>query len=160
MRLLAHPVVLAATLVVAAGCSGDDGGHDGATDANEPVNCATVVDDDEFVVGLTKAGSSARYDFALMGADPAPPSRGDNAWQLELTAAGAPQADAAISVFPFMPTHGHTSPTAVKITPGATPGRYELASVNFWMPGVWEVTIDATVGGVTDTALFRFCIAS
>ena len=40
----------------------------------------------------------------------------------------------------------------------ATPGQYKLSQINTWMPGYWEITIDAQVGAVHDTVVYKFCI--
>jgi hypothetical protein len=154
------PILLALGLVSGlAACGGDDAVSD---DSNEMVDCSLITDADEFTVGLTKPGFDGVLEFSLMSANPAPPSRGDNVWLLEVKESGVPSDGEAITVFPFMPKHGHTTPTPAIVTPAGTPGQYTLDPVNFWMPGVWEVTIDATKGepARTDSALFRFCIPS
>lgn len=132
---------------------------------DEPVNCAEVTDDDEFAVGLDKIGSGGTLGFTLMTADPAPPIRGDNTWVIQVNqmangATGAPVDGADIIATPFMPQHQHPSGKTVTITPTGTAGQYELAPINFWMPGVWETTIDAASPSGNDVVVFRFCIPS
>ena len=137
------------------------GGHDGGHDAGTSYNCAAETRDDEFVLGLTKTGEAGRLEFKLLTADPAPPARGDNTWQLQLsTLAGpAPVSDASMSVRPFMPDHTHGSGKSVVVTPLTEPGQYELSPVNLWMPGLWEVTIQVS-GASGDRVVFRFCLPS
>lgn len=137
------------------------GTHDDHDDSQ--VDCSTVTDDDEFVVGLQKTGANGALDFKLMSADPAPPARDDNTWVVQVSAmdagvVGAPIDGATLQVTPFMPEHKHGSPLRVEITPAGQPGQYTLSPVNMWMPGVWETTIRATNGATTDTAIYRFCI--
>lgn len=134
-------------------------------DGDEPVNCAEETRDDEFAVGLTKVGGSSTLGFTLMTADPAPPIRGDNTWVIQVNqmnggVAGAPVDGADLTVTPFMPDHGHPSAKTVVIEPTGNAGEYEMAPINFWMPGLWETTIDAASTNGDDVVVFRFCIPS
>lgn len=124
-------------------------------------NCVGDPRGETFVVGITKTGKDNRLTFALMEATPAPPARGDNTWLVDISQAGVPVVGAAVTVKPFMPDHRHGSAIDAIVTPDpVVPGRYQLAPVNLWMPGIWEVTITATpVGGTKDLAVFSFCIA-
>lgn len=125
------------------------------------VNCSTVTDDDDFVIGLNKMGDGGVLSFTIMAGDPAPPIRGDNSWVIRVDAAGgAPVSGASISVTPFMPAHGHSSGKAVVVTPDAAAGQYRLSPVNLWMPGVWETTVNVTSGSGNDQVVFKFCISS
>lgn len=142
---------------LATGACSDDGDEDDLS-----YNCATETRADEFVLGLTKPGESGRYMFKLVGADPAPPARGDNSWVLgvETTASpAAPVTGAPMTVTPFMPDHEHGSGKTVTITPMTNAGEYKLEPVNLWMPGLWEVTVQVT-GAQSDRAVFRFCLPS
>ena len=127
----------------------------------DAANCVGDPRGEAFVVGITKSGKDNRLTFALMEATPAPPSRGDNTWLVDISQAGAPVVGAAVTVKPFMPDHRHGSAIDTIVTPDPmVPGRYQLAPVNLWMPGIWEVTITATpVGGTKDLAVFSVCIA-
>jgi hypothetical protein len=147
-------IALALTLFAAA-CS--DGGHG---DDGESYNCAAEDRDDEFVVGIEKAGMAGKLTFKLLEATPAPPARGDNTWVLQLSSAATPVTGAAMIVTPFMPDHQHGTPTPVVIEPMTEPGKYKLSPVNMWMPGLWQTTIEAQVGTDTDKAVFAFCIPS
>jgi hypothetical protein len=118
---------------------------------------------DTFVVGLQKVGSGGTLQFQLMSADPAPPSRGDNTWIVQVNAmasgaAGAPVTGASLDVVPFMPDHAHGTPIAVVVSSMPTAGQYKLSPVNMWMPGLWDTTIRATEGTTSDTVVYRFCI--
>ena len=140
--------------ILVGACTGDDTPDDGS------YNCAAETTDDEFVVGLTKAGERGMLDFVLLSADPAPPARGDNTWLLELRTrpAAAPVEGATIEAAPFMPSHQHGSAKPVVVEPMPQAGQYQLSPVNMWMPGVWETTIDVTAAGGSDRAVFRFCL--
>ena len=151
MRLLIAPILLAAACGTSA--MGDDQG---------PYNCAAETRADTFVVGLDKQGEAGKLDFKLVTAFPAPPTRGDNTWRLQISAmtsgvVGSGVSGASLAVTPFMPDHQHGSPVQVAITDMGS-GAYVLAPVNLWMPGLWETTVQATSGAMADQAVFRFCI--
>lgn len=145
-----------------AACGADDGGH---MDADEPVNCAleTV---DTYVVGLQKTGVNGMLDFRLMSATPPPPARGDSTWIVEIRSlnngvVGAPVSNATAYVTPFMPKHAHPAISG-EVTPTGNAGEYRMTGVNFWMPGVWETTIEveATSSSSADSAVYTFCLPS
>ncbi|HWO21717.1 MAG TPA: FixH family protein [Kofleriaceae bacterium] len=162
MRQIMILGVTAAAAAVTGACSDDHGDDDDGTS----YNCLEETRADEFVLGLTKPGEQGVYEFKLLSADPAPPARGDNLWQLEVSTIAAPVApvsDATLRVTPFMPDHSHGSGKTVLVTP-MTAGQYQLEPVNLWMPGLWEVTIQAeaaqTGGTQRDRVVFRFCLPS
>ena len=68
-----------------AGCGGGSG--ESTVDAFNA--CATETRADTFVVGLDKHGVAGSYDFALMSIDPAPPSRGNNTWIVQISSMSA-----------------------------------------------------------------------
>lgn len=140
-------------------CGGEGSG--GGVDADEAVNCAAL-EADQFVVGFQKTGENGVLDFRIMSATPAPPARNDNAWNVQVNAlaGGAPVEDAAITVTPFMPAHGHGAGKNVLVEPGAEAGRYELSPINLWMPGVWETTVNVVSPAGNDKVVFKFCIPS
>ena len=103
-------------------------------------------------------------DFKLMSISPAPAIRGNNSWIVQVATmtsgvVGDPVgSDATFVVTPYMPAHQHGTPVVVDITPESTAGSYQLSPVNLWMPGVWQTTIAVTRGGVTDSAVYSFCL--
>jgi hypothetical protein len=134
----------------------------GGTDTPDAAyDCATETRADTFSAGMMKVGSQGQLTFKLMSSTPAPPSRGDNTWQIDVVdAQGQPVAGAAVTVTPFMPDHNHGTQIKAVVTE-PTPGHYSAAPVNLWMPGLWQVTVKATpAGGAADAAVFSFCIAS
>jgi hypothetical protein len=152
-------------VVLATGACSDDGGDD--DHHGESYNCVEETRDDEFVIGLTKPGEMGVYEFKLQSADPAPPARGDNTLVVEINTMAAPVAPvsgATLRATPFMPDHDHGSGKDVLVTPMTAAGQYQLEPVNLWMPGLWEVTIQAetaTTGGKQqDRVVFRFCLPS
>jgi hypothetical protein len=140
-----------------AACGTDD------TMGDDTVDCSMVTGVDTFTVGLEKMGTAGLVDFKLMSVDPAPPARGDNTWIVQINTmssgvVGAPMEGATIKVTPFMPAHQHGTGVTTEITALADPGQYKLSPVNMWMQGVWEVTIRATAGTTSDSAVYKFCI--
>jgi hypothetical protein len=151
------PWLAAAALALAvAACGGGEGG--GTPDGG--YDCAIEDRDDDFVAGLEKTGEDGALRFRLMQSTPAPPSRGNNAWTIEVVdAAGAPVPGAALTVKPFMPDHQHGTGIKAKLTEQSD-GLYLAEPVNLWMPGLWEVTIEARAAAATDRVVYRFCIAA
>jgi len=150
--------LLALSAVAAFGACSDDAAPGG--DAGPGFDCDQETRDDVFVAGLKKPGEGGLVTFELVSSAPAPPSRGDNDWVIRvLDAGGQPIAGAGVKVKPpFMPDHGHPTSVRVVVTEPSS-GTYQAAPVNMWMPGLFEVTIEATPpGGPTDRAVFRFCI--
>jgi hypothetical protein len=155
---------IVATGSVAGATSGCGGGSMAPPDADEALACMTAGRGDIYVAGLEHPGQSGRLDFKLVSADPAPPARNLNSWVLQINSmasgvVGAPVTGATMAVTPFMPDHQHGAGAfTVQIQPMPDAGQYKLTQINTWMPGYWEITIDATAGGVQDTVVYKFCI--
>lgn len=134
-------------------------------DAAEIIDCSTIQGTDTFAVPLKHQGVGGSLEFEMLSADPAPPARNNNTWVVQVNSmasgvVGNPIDGATLKVTPFMPAHQHGTPVEVQITPTGMTGQYQLSPVNLWMPGVWETTIQATSGSVTDSAVYKFCIPS
>jgi hypothetical protein len=131
-------------------------------DADEALACMNSGRGDTYVAGLEHKGANDVYDFKLMSAMPAPPMRNLNVWVIQISweATGAPVTGAALVVTPFMPDHQHGSGAyKPQIQELSTPGQYQISDINTWMPGYWEVTINATTPDhVADTVVYKFCI--
>jgi len=153
-------ILLALAALALVPACGDDGA---LPDAG--YNCAVEDRDDEYTAGMEKVGEGG-MTFRLVSSDPAPPSRYDNTWVIEIEdAGGAPLVGAEVEVTPYMPDHGHGTGIEAVVTPDPDlDGRYQAVPVNLFMPGLWQVTIQATPAGGTavdrDEAVFTFCIAS
>ncbi|MEZ4362500.1 MAG: FixH family protein [Kofleriaceae bacterium] len=123
------------------------------------VNCATETRSDNIVSGLEKVGAAGQLTFRLMGTTPAPPKRPDNTWIIHLEQAGAAVDGAALAVKLYMPDHDHGTGVKPVISAAGTAGDYKVDQLNLWMPGLWELTFEATpAGGTKDQAVFRACI--
>jgi YtkA-like len=154
-------LVLSSALAFVAACNG---GGDAPADADEALACMTSGRGDTYVVGLEHPGVGGLLDFKLMSADPAPPGRNLNTWVIQVNSmssgvVGAPAAGASMIVTPFMPDHQHGAGAyKVQVEAMSDPGQYKLTEINTWMPGYWEITIDAQVGAVHDSVIYKFCI--
>ena len=128
-------------------------------------NCAADTRGETYAPGLDHPEATA--DFKLLSSNPAPPSRGNNTWLLQINAmaagvVGDPMAglENDMTVTPFMPDHQHGSPIDAVITPVANmPGQYQLDPVNLWMPGVWQTTIAFNNGTTQSSTVFTFCLS-
>jgi hypothetical protein len=149
--------LLFAALACAAACGGPKTGE-GVPDAG--YDCTTDTRGETFSAGMSKVGTQGLMTFKLMSSTPAPPSRGDNTWEMEIVdQTNAPVAGATVTVVPFMPDHNHG--TSIKaIVTETSPGHYMVAPVNLWMVGFWQTTVTAKPagGGAADAVQFNFCI--
>jgi hypothetical protein len=148
----------AAVTVPVASCGGGGQGQVELPDA--AYDCATETRADTFSVGMSKPGTQHQLTFRLMQSEPAPPSRNNNTWSIDVVDGnGAAVVGAKVTVVPFMPDHNHGTQIKAQVVED-TPGHYIATMVNLWMPGLWQVTINATpAGGTLDNAVFSFCIA-
>ncbi len=157
-HMLRRALIAPLALCLVTACSDDSssGGSGGsAGGGNDPCGGAG----ETFTAGIEKPGAQGRLSFELMDSNPAPPQVGDNRWTLSITdAAGTAVEGSTVNVSPWMPAHKHPSPKQPAVTDEGG-GSYVAEPVNFNMPGVWEITIDATPAtGDADSAMFAFCI--
>ena len=89
---------------------------------------------------------------------PAPPVRGDNSWTVKVTTpSGGAVSGATLEAVPFMPEHGHGTSVEAVATANDE-GSFMVTPLDFFMPGLWRVTLTAKAGALTDTASFFFCV--
>jgi hypothetical protein len=140
--------------VGAAGCTGDGGAH-----ADGAIDCSHVSGADTYSPGLEHPGANG-YVVQLIDAQPSPPAKGDNVWNVRvLNPDQTPASGMDISVKTWMPHHQHGSPINAEVTHGPGAGEYVLNPVNLFMPGIWEVTINIGNGAAAvDAVTFTFCI--
>jgi len=152
-------LVLSAGFVAVAAC----GGSDAPPDADEAFACMASMRGDLYTANLERDGAAGLLHFTLVSAAPAPPARMLNTWVLQVNAmasgqVGAPEDGAVMTVTPFMPDHQHGAGAYTVGVTGLGNGQYTLSDINTWMPGYWEITIEAQVGSVHDTVVYKFCI--
>jgi hypothetical protein len=150
-------------LPMLAGCEDDTGGDAASTGGQggaggEAAGGASGAD--TYAAGMTRAGVDARLSLTLLDAVPAPPQRELNDWRVRVEdPSGVAVSGCTLGVGLFMPVHGHSSTTEPVITPAEAAGEYRIDDMNFFMPGLWEITFDLTCGAVTDQVQFAFEIA-
>lgn len=148
-----HPrlsILALSVLAVACGKEADTAGETSA--------CGLETED--FSAGMSKDGDWGELVFTVVSADPAPPDKGDNTWNLEITQAdGTARDDLTVTVAPFMPEHGHGStPPEFDVFAQGSSGAYTTATFDLFMGGVWDIVLQATATDVDDSSTFRLCV--
>ena len=112
---------------------------------------------DTYVEGMEKVTENASFTVRLDVSDPVPKDTGKYTWTITvLTMKGTP-VDAEVKAEPTMPQHGHgTTPQFTEGTEGAETGQYILSDMDLFMPGIWQVSIEVTADGITDSVNFIF----
>ena len=152
---MSRPICLVYVLLVIvpllSACGGDD-------PAPEDTVCVGT-EADTYAAGIVKTTDAGLYVITLTEADPAPPEKGENTWNLRITAGDSPLDGADVVLTPFMPEHGHgSSPAYVEALPLGD-GAYRAEGLNFSMPGLWEITVSVESPDTgADSAIFAFCI--
>lgn len=132
-------------------------------DPNPPDSGTITCQEDSRVTaysaGMTQKSDDGSVQVKLVSADPAPPLRGMNTWQVQVQdGSGNPIDGATVSVDLYMPDHGHSSPTTPTVTAQSN-GAYEISNLNFFMPGVWRARFTVTRDTTTELVDFFFCVA-
>lgn len=113
-----------------------------------------------FVLGMETLGRDGRIRARLRHAEPAPPARYRNDWEVEfLTPLGERAGDVSlVHARPFMPVHGHDG--NVQPTLRALGDQVAIDYLNLNMRGPWEIQL--TVSSPTlgnDEIVFHVCVA-
>lgn len=75
-----------------------------------------------------------------------------HSWQLTIkTASGDPVAGANVAIDGGMPEHNHGLPSRPRVTRDYGDGRYTVEGIRFHMAGLWEMSVQITYGGRSDT---------
>jgi hypothetical protein len=156
-----------------------------ATDAapgdGNVVNCTTDPLAHAYAPNMKVQGASGAFQFEIVQVYvenqqgeqvTAPPTLGINRWIIRvLDQSGTPltglsfppetttpwPATWPVGVLPYMPHHGHPSSSWPSIM-GNADGTYTIDNVDLYMPGLWQVTINAKSSAQTDSGVFGFCI--
>ena len=159
--LMAVLLLSAGSLACSSGSSNEpnETGASPVTTDSGTFGCDTDPRATSYAANLKKVGIGRTFQFELVSSIPAPPVRGNNAWTLRvLDMAGNPVQGATItSVNPTMPDHRHGTSIVATVTPNAD-GTITVSPLNLFMPGIWQVELQATAGTATDTVDFDFCI--
>jgi hypothetical protein len=136
--------ILAACTSGGAASSASDAGSvaQGAGDEAGTVGCGGQ--GDTYTANLAKPGASGVYTFTLVQAAPAPPDLNANVWTFKATDKTGTSPDLAqVVVYPFMPLMGHGSDQTPTVTANAD-GTFTATDIQFFMPGLWTVTLSVT----------------
>jgi len=127
-----------------------------APDAREVMPDCAGRGDDLTTLRLTHG----QLSLSVIETLPAPPGVGDNVWRLRLEDAAhepVPGLAASMVVTLFMPDHGHGTPVSVGVTETKS-GEYELAPVNTFMPGLWQIHLELTRDAAPELFEFNVCV--
>lgn len=129
-----HRIVIALALVACGSASTD-------TKAAFPSDAYSTI--------TTDAGS---YRVEIRTAPSQPPVRGDLDLALRVfDAHGAPVDGLALTVVPWMATHGHGASVVPSVTPLGN-GAYHVEHVDLFMPGRWMLQMTLGAGSTADHA--------
>lgn len=164
--LTAARVSLALALAAALGatcaaCGGDETGS-GSTSGAPPVEsiCADDPRAMAYAVGLESASADGSVRVRFVGATPAPPTKGDNIFTIQLVdGGGSPIDGATVTTASMMPDHGHSSAVIPETKPKGSQGEYTISPVNYFMAGIWETTFTIErPGAANEDVTFTLCI--
>src|SRR5579883_202186 len=142
-------------------CSSQSSSGGGTSDA-DVIGCTGQ--GDVYTANMKKPGTMGHLQFVLQSSMPGPPYKGNNTWTVQLLdASGKPLSGAMFTWLPgdksvWMPEHGHGSQVTLQVTDNGD-GTYAITPLYFFMVGLWQVTLQATVNGMTDTAVYTFCVS-
>lgn len=156
----------AACLIASAGCAPDETSNSptdvvdaGIEAGTPPAPCdgrGQALPDVE-VQARVDGGASLKLTF--IDGEPMPPVVGNNSWLFAFELDGEPFEGAAedITVTPFMPDHGHGTPTAVVITETSA-GTYQFEPVHTRMAGYWEIRVGVHTAALDTELVFGVCV--
>jgi hypothetical protein len=163
MPLARRALAIALGLLAAACGSSSSGGSttstSTATTTVESV-CASDPRATPFAEGMTVKSADGAVAVRVDHADPAPPTKGTDALSITvLDGAGKPLDGATVALSPYMPDHRHGASVTPKVTAGAAPGAFDVADVELFMPGIWQLTFRVTPkGGAAHDAVLTLCV--
>ncbi len=161
MRMRGTMLCTALMAITLAACDGGDDSHAHGTqsdDAGQEAHCEGRGEPLSDVV-LTPQDGAAGASLTLLSATPQRPIVGNNSWAFELNVDGEPATGlaSAITVTPFMPDHGHGTPTIVRVEE-VDDGQYKFEPVHTRMAGYWEVTVSVESEQVDLVFVVKVCV--
>lgn len=80
-------------------------------------------------------------------------------WRIHIAdTAGEAVTGASIAVSGGMPLHNHGLPTRPRVTAELGDGNYEIGGMRFHMAGSWEIMLNITADGATDTVVIKLML--
>ena len=111
---------------------------------------------DRSPVRLTQNGS---FRVTIASAEQPVPLHKIHQWSVQVTDQGGhPVTGATFKISGGMPQHGHGLPTAPTAHPAGSDGAYVINGVKFSMNGWWELKLQISAGGVTDSVTFNIVL--
>ena len=140
--------------------------EDGGQPSASTIGCAGDPRGETFALNMTHKGDSGMLSFVIAKANFIPPAVAVNSWTIKiLDASGQPVSNATLAfpkndhpADPWMPDHSHGAVPARAVN--NNDGTYTVTPLYFFMAGIWATYIQATVGSVTDSTTFMFCVGS
>ncbi|MGH7269495.1 MAG: FixH family protein, partial [Polyangiaceae bacterium] len=110
-----------------------------------------------YAANMSQKGATGALTFVLVGVNGDAPAVAIDTWTIKLLdAGGKPVNGATFTVKAWMPEHAHGWTKATTMSEGS--GAYEIDNLYLFMPGVWQVTLTAQSGSLTDSTVFSFCL--
>lgn len=150
------------------GSSGDSGAEagaalwDGQSDTDAALSDASAGDGCAGFGLLYERNMSAvgpnGVRVTLTATEPEPPGVGRNDWTACVESEnGEPIEEARTAFTPFMPQHGHSSPTRAS-TAEQGGGYYDIDNIDFIMPGYWRNTVTISHATHDDVVELHLCL--
>lgn len=129
----------------------------GSTSAEAP--CGNRGQDLVGLVVTSESDGGGELTMSFVEGEPAVPVVGNNSWLFRLEVDGRALSDVAadITVTPFMPDHGHGTPTLVRISEEEK-GNYRFEPVHTRMAGYWEIFVDIETESIATKLSFGVCV--
>ena len=151
-----YGALLFALCVWLSACGADDKTNDGDL-GDSAIGCLNDPRAQIYTANLQQKGYGNLLTFVLKEGDPAPPAKGANTWTVKLLDGdGNVVTGGTILATPYMPDHGHGTAVAPETMPSGD--SYTITPLYLFMPGLWQITLQATTPAANDSAVFNFCI--
>ena len=122
--------------------------------------CATDPRAAAYVPGLEQAGMGGLVKAKILDMKPAAVTTGVNTWTVQLAGVDGAAMDGATITMPkpYMPDHRHYSSGVPQGKAEGADGKYAITNLNFFMPGIWQITLKVTTATGADTVMYTICV--
>jgi hypothetical protein len=143
------------------GCS-SGGAPDAATTAcqSSPIAPGSDVIVSPFQTNMAALSSNSSVQVVLVESNPSPPPvEVQTTWTIQVNdGSGNPLPNATVAVpLPYMPFHGHYTDQQPSVQQGSN-GQWTISNLYFFMPGVWQITVQVTNNSDVEDVLFHLCL--
>jgi hypothetical protein len=154
------PAALLVSGAIACSVDPDPGEGTGGT-GSSVVSCTDDARLDVYTDNMQKAGELGRLSFRFSDFVPAPPAKGSNTFDVQITDASDAVITSGLEVDLVMPDHGHGSSIEPSISFDPASGVYTVTPLYLFMPGVWRITfaaVSSEAAAPLDSVDLYFCI--